>query len=111
MKILKEMYYKIIYKLGKMKKQYYYIDEWLCSDTEYLIYKNKYFRMWYEIRDIGIEEINKCDMPKYSMRRDYFENVYYYDNNDKEIIDKRIISGLNEYNDESYKLKMRLDNI
>ena len=45
MKILKEMYYKIIYKLGKMKKQYYYIDEWLCSDTEYLIYKNKYFRM------------------------------------------------------------------
>ena len=47
-------------------------------------------------------------MPKYSMRRDYFENVYYYDKEGNEIEEKRIISGFNASNDEAWKLEKNI---
>ncbi len=113
MKKIKKLYYNIIYKLGKMKMIYYFKDEWLGAYAEYLKYKDKYFEITPNycrgsIHGLILEEIKKKDMPKYSIERDFFENITYYDINGKEIKEKRIESGLNKSNDEAYKLKQRL---
>ena len=112
---IKELYYKIIYKTGRMQKLYYIKDEWLGGCDEYLRYKGKYYNICPNYdkngKAIRIKEIRKEEVPKYSIERDFFENVYYYDIDGNEIVDKRIISGFNEENDEAYKLKQRMVNI
>ncbi len=103
--------YKIMYKIGGMKKLYYFKDGWLGGYTEYLEYKDKYFKMNPNycrggVHGIIIEEIKKEEIPKYSIERDFFENVYYYDK--EGIEEKRIISGFNASNDEAWKLEKNI---